>query len=321
MIFCVQSTDEGRRWRDLGQIAVDPEPGTDMGDGALLRLRGGHLLYCYRHNHYRGTREKTPDYAIRIAVSMDNGRHWESHSIVTSHTLPDKNGPSQGLWAPFLFETPDGDLKCCYDDEKTPLEAGFPGHQWLMLRTWEPRSRTWRGPTVVSRAHDPKHLSRDGMGTIVALSINRLLCALESVQVTPPHANLVRFVMSEDGGKTWSWQRGGRGVLYQPKKRDCMALSPYLTRLMDGTLACVFCTDEDREKPDRSGTPPHQLNMDVKMITSRNRGNSWSPPQTITDSHRAYLPGIVENRDGTLLAAWTDFAKGQVMGKLGKRQR
>lgn len=318
-VFCTGSDDGGRTWRDAGQIASDPEPGTDIGDGALLHSRTGALLYTYRHNRYRGKYEKTPEYAVRVAVSRDNGAHWQPHSTVTAHKLPEKKGPSQGLWAPFLFETPDGRLQCYFGDEKTPLEEGFPGHQWLMMRTFDPRSRLWQNPTVVSRAHDPKHLSRDGMGTVVALSRNRLLCALESVGVTPPHANLVRAVLSEDAGKTWSWQRGERGVLYQPARKEYMALSPYLTRLADGMVVCVFCTDEDRAQPDRSGTPPPRLNMDIKLVTSRDSAKPWSSPETISTSHRAYLPGIVETRPGELLTTWIDFAAGKNLGTLGKR--
>ena len=314
-IFCTHSSDRGRTWADLGQIAQDAQPETDMGDGALVRSRTGDLFYAYRHNHYRGKQATAPDYAIRVSVSRDNGSHWNAYSTVTSHTLPEKRGPSQGLWAPFLFEAPDGRLQCYYDDEKTPLDAGFPGHQWLMMRTWEPSTKTWERPVVVSRAHDPKHLSRDGMGTVVALSKNRLLCPLESVEVMPPHANLVRAVFSDDGGKTWSWQRGERAVLYSPQKTDFMALSPYLTRLSDGTVLCIFCTDEDRDLPNRSGTPPHLLTMDVKVVRSRDAAKTWSRSETISTSHRAYLPGIVETRRGELLAVWMDFVAGKTLGK------
>src|SRR5262249_52889688 len=158
------------------------------------------------HNRYRAAHEKAPDYAIRVAVSEDAGRTWKAHSTVTAHAFATNEPPSKGLWAPSLFEAPDGRLQCYYDDEKTPLDAGFRGHQWLLMRTWNPASRIWENPVVVSRAHDPKDLSRDGMGTVVALSRNRLLCALESVQTTPPHAGVIRYVTSDDGGSTWSWR-------------------------------------------------------------------------------------------------------------------
>jgi len=318
-VIGVRSRDGGRSWSDTGVIALDPEADTDLGDGALLWTRAGSLLYTYRHNRYRGQHEKSPDYAIRIAVSRDSGNTWSPHSTVTEHQLPSRIGPSRGLWAPSLLELPDGRIQCYYDDEKTPFERGFPGHQWVTMQTWNPRAGAWQAPTVVSRANNRRDLSRDGMATAVALSNRRILCALESVQVAPPHANLVRYVLSEDGGRTWSWQRRERGVLYQPTNTTYGALSPYLTRLMDGTLACVFCTDEDQARPDRSGTPPDRLNMDVKLVTSGDGGRSWTPPDTVTDSHRTYLPGVVEIAPGQLLAVWVDFARGGTRGRWGDR--
>ena len=318
-VRCAASNDGGKSWTDRVVVASDPEPETDIGDGMLLRTRSGNVLYCYRHNRYRGPRAKNPDYAIRVTVSRDNGKTWEKHSTVTAHQVAADGSPSRGLWAPSLLETPDGHLQCYYDDEKTPLDAGFRGHQWLMMRTWNPSAETWDKPVVVSRAHDPKHLSRDGMGTTVSLGGKRLLCALESVQTAPPHAAVVRYVTSEDGGATWSWSGQERGTLYQPMKKDFMALSPQLSRLSDGTLACIFCTDEDRPTPDRAGTPPHRLNMDIKVITSRDKGRTWSSAQTVADSHRCYLPGLVEVKRGSLLATWIDFAAGRTLGRMGNR--
>lgn len=317
-VHCAISRDGGKTWTDRGVIASDPNRETDIGDGMLLKASRGEILYCYRQNHHRGTRDGNPDYAIRVAASSDNGATWKPHSTVTAHTVP-SGPPSRGLWAPFLLLTPDGRIQCYYDDEKTPFDAGFPGHQWLMMQTWNTAKAAWENPVVVSRAHDPKHLSRDGMGTVVALDRRRLFCALESVQTAPPHAAVVRSVVSDDGGATWSWKTRERDVLYQPAKADFMSLSPQLTRLSDGTLVCIFCTDEDRSTPDRAGTPPPRLNMDIKIVTSSDKGKTWSPAQTVTDSHRAYLPGLVEVRKGTVLATWIDFAAGRTLGRVGTR--
>jgi hypothetical protein len=320
-VWCATSRNGGRTWRDAGVVASDPEPDTDLGDGTFVSGEGGGIYYTYRHNRYRGAHADRPDYAIRVARSSDGGRTWQPHSTVTAHTLAAGERPSRGLWAPFLLRTSDGRLQCYYDDEKTPYDAGFRGHQWLIMRTWNPSDRAWEDPVTVSRAHDAAHLSRDGMGTVVALSPTRLLCALESVQTSPPHANVVRYVTSDDGGKTWSWQRRERGVLYQPAKRDFMALAPFLTRLAEGTLACAFCTDEDRDQPDRSGTPPHGLHMDIKVVTSADGGRTWSPPEAVyAETHRAYLPGLTETAPGHLLASFLDTKRGQTLGRVGTRE-
>lgn len=317
-VFCVRSRDQGRTWKEIGLIASDPEPDTDLGDGSLIRTRKDGIFYTYRHNRYRGKHAKTPDYAIRVAASRD-GVEWRPHSTVTEHTRPDDSGPSQGFWAPFLLETPKGRLQCYFDDEKTPLEAGFRGHQWLMSRTWDARSRRWIEPVVVSRAHDPNHLSRDGMGTVIALPNRQLLCALESVQVTPPHANVARMVLSDDDGRTWNWTKQERGVLYEPKDRTFAALSPCMIRLSDGNLVCIFCTDEEEEKPNRPGNPPHLSKLMVKVTFSKDNGRNWSSPESVSDSHTTYLPGIVELASKQLLAVWVDFSKRSPQGRTGQR--
>ncbi|MDX1931658.1 MAG: sialidase family protein [Capsulimonadales bacterium] len=308
-LFCFGSADGGKTWKERGAIATDPDPTVDLGDGMFLETKAGQILHVFRRNHYAGGKAASPDYAIEVAFSKHDGHLWQRHSVVTGHTIPGGGAPSRGLWAPSLLETASGRVLCVYDDEKTPYEAGFRGHQWLMLRTWNARNRQWENPTVVSRANDAGHLSRDGMGTMIELAPGRLLCALESVRTSPPHANLIRSVRSDDDGKTWSWQTRERETLYQPSKANFMALSPMLTRLKSGRLVCIFCTDEDRERPDISGTPPHRLNMDVKAVTSVDGGRTWSASETVAgESHRTYLPGLVETGGGELLATWIDFA-------------
>lgn len=317
-LLCHRSDDAGRSWNVSGTVAMDTEPGADIGDGMLLRADAGTLYYCYRQNHYRGARQDTPDYSIRIAESPDAGKSWKPHSVVTAHTVRGASRrPSRGLWAPFLLEPAPGILQCYFDDEKTPFDQGFPGHQWLTMKTWNPGTRRWESPVVVSRARNPRHLSRDGMATVAALSPQRLVAAMEGVDPAPPHPNLLFLVTSEDGGRSWSWQTQDRRILYRPRRKNYMALCPQLSRLSNGTLACVFCTDEDRDQPGLSGTPPDRLQMSVKLILSEDQGRSWSAPQALTDSQRTYLPGLVEVKPGQLLATWLDFAAGGDQGRPG----
>lgn len=305
-VLCARSSDAGRTWEDVSTI-VRAERGTDLGDGHLVRTAGGELLYSYRCNRLFDAR---PSYSIRVAASKDGGATWAPHSVVES-VEPEGRFPSRGLWSSFLLELRDGTLQCYYDDENAPFQAGLPGHQWVQMRTWDPELRRWVAPVTVSRAHDPRALSRDGMASVVELPDGRLLCAFESVQVAPPHANLVRLVESADGGRSWSWLREERRVLYQPADTRYMALAPWMVRLQSGRLLCLFCTDEDREKPDRSGTPPRALNMDLKCVTSSDDGRTWSPPAVVdAEGHKDYLPGVAELRPGELLAAWWDTLRG-----------
>lgn len=295
-IVCFRSADEGRTWARLGIVARAAAPDADLGDGCFLERRDGTLLHSYRDNRVHGAGAVAPTYAIRVARSADGGRTWQPHSTVVE-ARPVGPGPSRGLWSSFLLETRDGALQCVYDDEVTPHAEGFPGHQWLRMRTWDPRDRSWVRPVTVSRAHRPEHLSRDGMASVVELERGRLLCVFESVQTFPPHAGVLRWVESQDGGRTWSWERAERGVVYEPRDRRWMALAPWTARLPSGTLACVFVTDEDRATPDRPGTPPPDLHMDAKLVASRDGGRTWTAPVAIYDAtHRAYMPGIVPLR-------------------------
>jgi hypothetical protein len=312
-MLCSESSDEGRTWREAGVIATDPDPGADLGDGNLLRRRDGTLLYVYRDNHYRGEKAKTPRYAVRVSQSADGGRTWTYHSLVET-SLGRGEGPSRGLWAPFLFETSRGELQCYYDDEYTPWRDGFAGHQWVRMKRYEPASRRWVDPVTVSRAHRPAHLSRDGMATVVELPSGRLLCALESVQVDRPHAGVARLVTSDDGGRAWSWRHRERAVLYEPKDRRFLVFAPWLIRLPDGTLACVFVTSEDMPEPGVSGTPAHLLKLDVKYVLSRDGGTTWdrSARPLYAGTHRNYLPGLVVLPSRSLLLTFLDFDKGHL---------
>ena len=298
-MVAARSDDCGATWTDVGIVATDAR-GTDLGDCHVTRLRDGRLWCSYRRNKLRG--DAGPTYALEIAESVDDGRTWRRHSVVAESKPTTWRSPSRGLWSTFILERRDGSLQCYFDDEDTTYRAGFPRHQWLVMRTWDARSGAWVDPVVVSRAHNVKHLSRDGMASVVELPgpsgvAGRLIAVFESVHARPPHANLVRFVTSDDGGRTWSWSTVERGVVYEPSKPDdFMALAPWLIRLRDGMLLCLFCTDEDRDEPDVSGTPPRRMNLDIKCVTSRDDGRTWSRLASLVyaGTHRNYLPGVIE---------------------------
>ncbi len=216
----------------------------------------------------------------------------------------------RGLWSSFLLRKRDGTLQCYYDDEDTPHRAGFFRHQWVTMKTWDAEAQEWINPVTVSRAHDPKHLSRDGMASVVQLPSGRLLCVFESVQTFRPHANCIRLVTSDDGGRTWSWQQEERRILFESAKPSHLAVSPWVTRLPGGPLLCVFATDENQPLPSPSGTHPWHLKTDVKCVSSLDGGHTWSPAaQTVfAGTHQCYAPGLLPLRDGSLLVTCQDFS-------------
>jgi hypothetical protein len=310
-VVCSRSTDAGEHWQDISVIARG-RSGADLGDGHLVQIPDGAVLFSYRHNQRRTNETGLRRYSVRTAISHDAGQTWQPHSVVAESVLDPAKEPEalRGLWSSFLLRKRDGTLQCYYDDEDTPHRDGFFRHQWISMRTWDTNSQQWVNPVTVSRAQERQRLSRDGMASVVELPSDQLLCVLESVHTAPPHANCIRLVRSDDGGRTWSWQREERRVLFQPGKPNHLAVSPWVTCLAGGPLLCVFATDEDQPRPGKSGTPPWRLKMDVKSVLSFDQGRTWSrAADTIfAGTHRSYVPGVVQLRDGSLLVTWQDFS-------------
>lgn len=321
-IHCTQSDDGGRTWKEIATITRQ-KGHASLGDGHFLQLASGEILFSYRHNLLGETPEDTRHYSIRIALSRDEGKTWHPHSTVATsqHDPKLEPGAQRGLWSSFLLETRDGTLHCIYDDEDTPQRKGFSRHQWLTMRTWNLATRTWVEPVTVSRAQNPEHLSRSGMPTAVELPSGRLLCAFEDVRPEPPHGSRILYTTSDDGGKQWSWQQHDRQLLYEtPGKPDPLSLSPWLIRLQNGELLCLFATDEDRTAPSVAGTPPSQLLLDIKSTTSLDDGQTWTPATTVfNQTHRTYMPCVLEKADGDLLTTFVDFSLRKNRSLLGHR--
>lgn len=313
-LICFASQDEGKTWSEWGVIASDPDGRADIGDGNIVQESKGELLAVFRHNHHQNSNPK-PDYAVEVSVSKDGGKTWQPHSTVAT-SRPEEKTPSRGLWSPLFFVTQEGNIQCYYDDEDTPFRKGFRGHQWVTMKTYSTRAEKWEKPVTVARAHDPKLLSRDGMASVVELKKGHLLCAFESVQTAAPHAGLIRMVNSSDGGRTWSWSKREREVLYEPLDQRFHAFSPSLAKLPNGTLLALFATNEDRPEPGISGTPPRELSLDIKYVTSPDNGHTWDRTATLLygGTHHNYLPGItlLPGKETRLLATFLDFDRGSL---------
>jgi len=311
-LTCFVSEDEGKTWSQSGIIATDPQPRADLGDGNIVQSPKGTLFAVFRHNHH-GSSVTKPDYAVEVAASDDGGKTWRAHSTVAI-SRPETKTPSRGLWSPILFITEEGTLQCYYDDEDTPFVRGFPGHQWLTMKTYSVKDRQWENPVTVARAHDPVLLSRDGMASVAEVKRNRLICAFESVQTAPPHAGMIRMVTSDDGGKTWSWSHKERETLYEPADRRFHAFSPALAKLPNNAFIALFATNEDRPEPGISGTPARDLALDIKYVMSTDGGGKWESKANLlyAGTHRNYLPGVVRlpGIQPRILASFLDFDRG-----------
>ncbi|MHB1461317.1 MAG: sialidase family protein [Armatimonadota bacterium] len=318
-VQCHRSLDGGLQWGYLSRVACNVAKGADIGDGHMIQLRDGSLLYSYRDNLCHGDIPISErQFWLRVAQSRDNGLSWSHHSEVTS-----SRGTEAGLWSTFLLQRRDGTLQCYFDDEVTPSTQGFPRHQWLTMRSWDPVLCSWMNPVTVSRAHNPIHLSRDGMCSVVEMPSKRLICAFEGVQNFAPHRGLLRYTTSDDGGKSWSWQRHERSTLYEPSDRNFNVTAPWMIRLESGALLCVFTTDEDRPAPGVISTG--RLEMNLKCVLSFDDGRSWqSRAQTVDSRFPLYFPGVTQLRysknRGSLLVQYEKQGEGSLV-KLGREEQ
>ena len=285
-VKCYLSADVGRSWREYSTIVSAQAPGCDIGDGHLMTLENGDILYSYRFNIHRNKQTSEKSFSIRVAVSGDDGLTWKHHSTVAA-----TKGADFGYWSSFLMERPDGTLQCYYDDERSPSLSGLMGHQWITMKTCDRDTGRWSAPVTVSRAAGSL-LSRDGMCSVVEISADHLLCVSEGVQEYAPRRGCLWITESRDGGKSWAMPHR---KLWEPKNTDFNALAPWAVRLNDGRLIVVFTTDEDRDKPTEASTGV--LFQDLKYLVGDKDGASWAGPWTIDNNYPIYFPGACVVKD------------------------
>ncbi len=296
-IMCVASSDGGFTFNDLGVIATE-DSGVDFGDPAMAQLSNGTILCSYRYNRYNYPTQGKSKHEIRMSKSVDGGKTWEFHSIVSEN---EGNSPGfsqveqRGLWSQYILETSRGDLQCYYDDENICWESGYRGHQWWMMKTYNAESGEWENPVAVSRTSSPTILARDGQGCVQEIEPGVLVSVCESVRTAPPNRGCVRITVSYDYGKTWSWEDENgadtRRIVYVPEDKNYSTLCPWLTKLPNNVLLCSFMTDEDREKADHVASGV--LDQSIKYCLSFDGGVSWSDPYMLDDRHPLWAPGII----------------------------
>jgi hypothetical protein len=297
-VILVKGTPDGKTWTDGAVIASQPDtPGTDIGDGCLC-IVGKEIWFSYRDNQLRAN-----TFSIKVAHSVDGGKSWSSHSTVATSA-----GARQGLWASHLLDLGGGSVFCTFDDETSPWKTHL-GHQWLTGVVWNPKARVWDAPRTVSRAHNPVHLSRDGMPSVVRLGKAKLGCAFETVTTTPEHASQIMFVTSNDNGNHWSWETTERSVIFRSKVSRYSAYCPWLTQLSNGVLACVFTSNDRAVTFDFPGTPAGKLHGDVMLSTSKDQGKTWSKAKAVyAGGNRNYMPQLLEVSPGRLVCLSLDHA-------------
>ena len=286
-IGVVRSTDLGRTWSEMREIAVD-RGNVDLANVLPLQLRSGDVVAAYRHH-----RPAEGSFSLRVAGSSDGGRTWSPRGTIAVG--------KQGLWEPFLLERPDGSLQAYYASEE-----GLKPFQRIEMVTSDDHGATWGTPVTVASAPG----SRDGMPGVVALSNRELLAVFEAQDVAGARF-AIRSVRSTDGGATWSAERA---LVHAPRNdadEPWAAGAPCIVRSRDGRLIVSFQTDEDvaRRAGDVDLDPKargydYLRHCTFKVVIGDARGRSWDAPITIDGGpdRPALWNALHVLPDGTLLA-------------------
>jgi hypothetical protein len=284
ILVAYASRDGGATWQLRGTLASDPNQNADLGDTALMLTNGGDVLCSYRQNHYSGLPTAQKNWSIRVAISHDKGYTWQPHSVVAQYS-----GYDYGLWSSWLIQLSDGRIQCYYDDEVTPYFMGDTGSQYWVMKTWSGTS--WVNQVIVSKAHTPGDLSRDGSGGVVEISPGKLVSVVESVHTEMPRYGCVRMVSSSDYGATWSWISKEREIIYG--EPWFQAFAPCIIKLPDGSYFCAFMSDEQLGPgaPRYPGTLELYCQNRYIIGTSNGTDIDWEYTSSIISDERSWWPG------------------------------
>jgi len=297
------SSDKGASWSRIGTVANNNS--IDFGDVCFLAVPGTNIVYC-AFREYNSAQQ----YAITVCRSDDGGYNWTYDSTVIA-------GCTQFVGAPWLFIAQNGDMQCYYDSEPLATQNGMSGSQWIAMQGRNGRLGNWDKYGVVAASRDANAYKfvRDGMASAVDLGNNRIMLVTEGIEDNPSggqYANVVRAIQSFDGGYTWDYS--GRQIVYQcgiysGSGRRYNAYCPVATRVGNGPVGVVFCTDEDfGGTPDNSWADVLTRRSHIKYIRTLQNFETWGDKQSIwTAGSQAYAPGIIETAFNELLITVDHF--------------
>ncbi|MBA2480925.1 MAG: hypothetical protein H0V44_09695 [Planctomycetes bacterium] len=313
-VVSVRSVDGGQTWSSGGVILPPQDMGIDMGDGAMLFDAATQVFfYVYRFND-----PSRPYYSIRVKQSRTAGETWSDHSIVHEVTPP--KGRKTGLWTPRLMFTPSGRLQCYYDDGDLPEEVlgGTNSGQWAVMRTWDGQSRKWVDQVVVCRPPEgekgPLRIAADGARTPMTFGDGFIWSPAESPIMNPnqeapggPRSLSLRFALSTDDGRTWSWSRGSWPALSSPpllhENGSYFNWSwPLGAKLGDGSVLVLFRSDEPL-----AGEMTRNADGTVKSAKVPSRGTSHQ-----VDKRLHYLFTTADEATWRSKMGEVEWAKGMV---------
>ncbi|KAI5306227.1 hypothetical protein KEM56_001776 [Ascosphaera pollenicola] len=297
------STDNGRTFQEIGEIA---RAAGDVDNAHLVEVSSAPqtVIAAFR-NHDLDSQGRPTHYRITVCGSPDGGKSWTffSHAAETS--------PPNGVWEPFVRIGVRGEVHLAYSQEFAPDD------QRTLLVTSQNRGLTWSKPIDL----DERTLRlRDGMCGITqtrdtANGKDVLVMVVETTRF--PGKFDVEGLLSYDDGMTYE----GRHIVYNPSPTNVLhnqanpdvqsanipdiynAGAPQIASFKaDGSLICVFMTDEDAP-PDSVSWTRHAAIKAVYAPPPRNGTIEWGPPILIANAE-SYWPGVLAIDDRTVMVTY-----------------
>jgi hypothetical protein len=252
----LQSTNACRVWTPLTELR---EPGRKLDNGHLLRLPNGMLLLTAR------SLIDGQSYHLPVYLSTNSCQTWQKLGLIDSIEGAIA-AQKRGLWEPFLFLLPKGQVSVIYSTEK---HAGY--SQILAQKTSLDGGRTWSAERRIVEEPGGGKL-RPGMGVVTRLPDGRYLLVYEVVGLK---RGVVHYKISADG-EHWP---AGLGAPIESHEA-----APYVITLRDGRLLLTSCQNT--------------------VSVSQDMGITWqpagNPPWPVT--FRYTWPALYEIAPGEIIA-------------------
>lgn len=303
MLIVSSSTDNGRTFQEIGEIA---RAAGDIDNAYLVEVSSAPqtVIAAFR-NHDLDSQGRPTHYRITICGSPDGGKSWTFFSQAA------ETSPPQGIWEPFGRMGNRGEVQITYSQEFAADD------QRTLLVTSPNRGLTWSKP--INLDERSLHL-RDGMCGIAqtrdtANGKDVLVMVVETTRF--PGKFDVEGMLSYDDGMSYE----GRHIVYNPSPENVLrnqsnpnvqsanipdiynAGAPQIASFKaDGSLICVFMTDEDAP-PDSVNWTRHAAIKAVFAPPPRNGTIEWGPPILIA-KEESYWPGVAAIDDRTVMVTY-----------------
>ncbi|MGI5149500.1 exo-alpha-sialidase [Plantactinospora sp. CA-294935] len=245
------------------------------GEGSLVELRDGRLMYTY--GRYEGLGDLSAS-TIAARTSDDGGATWSAESILFGQI-----GGAQSFIQPSVVRMADGGLGVSYTVAEATDSA------WKVFSRSYDEGVTWSGPTTIT---DGSFGYMTGSNArLYVLSTGRLLQAI-NIKLSDPDSRAVIIFTSDDNGRTWTNQTPG-GL-----RADIRLglIEPAIAEYGPGQLLMLMRTTQGF----------------LWQSRSRDFGASWTTPERSDVTHPAAPPLLTRmpNGPGIVLITTADAPEG-----------